>query len=79
MADFVKKLDTPDGRLAFTFNRIYTVKGVSYFISVFRKSTPHFFHMESRDGTWRMVDAPKPPEWICQYENELANFIEGIL
>ncbi|RYZ26479.1 MAG: hypothetical protein EOO10_15440 [Chitinophagaceae bacterium] len=75
MADFTQKLDTTEGSAFFTFTRIYTVRGVIYFTAVTGRGFRHFFHMEERGGMWRIVESPKPPEWIYQYEEELARTI----
>lgn len=76
MADLIKRIDTEYGRLVFTFTKIYTVRGNIFFVSVFGRPLQHFFHMEERDGTWKIVKEPKPPDWLLKYEEELGKFIE---
>jgi hypothetical protein len=76
MADLVKRIGTKEGLLVFTFTRIYTVKGIIYFASASGRRSQHFFHMEKRDGTWKIVKAPQPPGWIMEHEEGLGNFLE---
>jgi hypothetical protein len=56
----------------FFFNRIYTVDGVRYHVSVIdteRKSW--FFGMQERGGKWQIINAPKVPDWIIDVEKQL--------
>jgi 3-polyprenyl-4-hydroxybenzoate decarboxylase len=76
VADLVKRIGTEEGALIFTFTRIYTVKGPIYFAAVTGQRSQHFFHMEKRDGTWKIVKAPQPPYWIIEHEEELGKFLE---
>lgn len=75
MADFTRKAKSAEGLLVFTFNRIYTVKGTIYFVSVTGQDRRHHFHMEERSGSWKIVEAPKPPDWLLQLEKELGETI----
>jgi hypothetical protein len=75
MADFTKSFATTDGPASFSFHRIYTAKGIIYFISATGRSFRHFFHMEEREGSWKIVKAPKPPDWLLTYEKQLATVI----
>jgi hypothetical protein len=76
MADVIKKIDTGEGKLVFTFTKIYTVRGVIFFVSVFGRQSQSFFHMEKRDDRWKIVQAPLPPEWVTIHEEELGKFIQ---
>jgi hypothetical protein len=73
--DFTKRIDIAEGIAAFTFIRIYTVRGVIYFVAVTGRSFRHYFHMEERGGSWKIVNAPKPPDWLYNYNEELAEAI----
>jgi hypothetical protein len=60
----------------FFFNRIYTVAGVRYHVSVIdteRKSW--FFNMQARNGKWQIINAPKVPDWIINVEMQLEEAI----
>lgn len=35
----------------------------------------HDFAMEERDGAWKMVKTPLPPQWILQLEGQLQTMI----
>jgi hypothetical protein len=74
--DYIKYIDTEHGSLVFTLARIYTVNGIIFFTTVFGRSVQYFFHMEKRNGNWKIVEAPQPPAWITIHEEELAKFIE---
>jgi hypothetical protein len=76
MADRIKKIDTEDGMMVFTFTKIYTVGGVIFFVSVFGRKSQSVFHMEKRDHAWKIVKAPHPPDWVMKHEEELGKFIE---
>jgi hypothetical protein len=75
MLDFRKNVDTAEGVVAFSFVRIYTSRGMIYFVSATGRTMRHHFHMEERAGTWKIVQTPKPPEFILQYEEQLAQII----
>ena len=76
MMDFRTQVETAAGLVVFSFVRIYTSRGVIYFVSATGKEIRHHFHMQERAGTWRIVPAPKPPDWILQYEEQLAQAIK---
>jgi hypothetical protein len=60
----------------FSFNRIYTVNGVRYYISVFdRKQQAYYFNMQSQGNQWKIINAPKLPNWILNAERELESAI----
>lgn len=76
MSDFEKVIGSAGKALVFRFNRIYTVKGNIYFVSVTgRRSAQHHFQMEQRGGTWKIVESPRPPDWIFKHEPALAHAI----
>lgn len=76
MAEFTKQLQTDDGEhITFSFHKIYTVKGIIYFVTAFRNHLPINLHMESRDGSWHIVKAPRPPQWVLTHEEVLAKCI----
>jgi hypothetical protein len=79
MADFTLRINATEGRLLFTFTRIYTVNGTIYFTTVFGSPGRHFLHMENRDGTWKIVQSPQPPGWVLVHEEELGKFLDESL
>jgi hypothetical protein len=76
MADFVKRIDSSEGTLAFMFTKIYTVNGIIFHVSVFRHSILTVFHMEERDGSWTVVAKPKAPEWVSEFLDLLSSAIK---
>jgi predicted dehydrogenase len=77
MMDFRKNINTTEGLVAFSFVRIYTSRGMIYFVSATGRTMRHHFHMEKRQGGWKIILAPKPPDFILQYEDQLAQVIKG--
>jgi hypothetical protein len=75
MPDFAKRIDSPYGRLVFSFTVIHTVNGLIYHISVFKGSAHFYFHMEKRNGSWQIVESPRAALWLYDYEEELAKII----
>jgi hypothetical protein len=76
MADFTKRIRTNEGLVVFSFTRIFTVRGVIYFVLVTGNGSRERFHMEERMGQWKLVQIPRPPEWLFQYEGELGKAIQ---
>jgi hypothetical protein len=76
MPDLVKIIGTEEGKLVFTFTKIYTVRGIMFFVSVFGRRSQSFFHIEKRDSAWKIVKATLPPDWVIKHEDELGRFIE---
>ena len=60
----------------FFFNKIHTATGLRYHVSVKDKeNNPYFFDMEEKEGKWKIIDAPKVPDWIMNIEQKLENAI----
>jgi hypothetical protein len=77
MQNFSKRIPIEKGfSPEFFFNRMYTVNGISYHVSVVdRYRQSHFFNMEQKSNLWRIVDAPKVPDWIMNIEKKLEEAI----
>ena len=75
MSVFTKSLDTTNGNVSFTFNRVYTVDGSIYLIWCKGPSIRYIIHMEKIDGEWKIAQLPKAPGWLYQYEGVLAKVI----
>lgn len=73
MQHFIKRILIEEGfNPEFFFNRIYTVKGIVYHVSVVDKNKKSFFfNMEQTSEGWRIVNAPKLPDWIMNVEKDL--------
>lgn len=78
MGSFIKGFTIKGRSKDFSFIRVFTTNGVRYYVTVVDgHAKPYLFHMEKRsDNTWRIVDAPKVPEWIHHIEAELGKAIE---
>jgi hypothetical protein len=61
----------------FFFNRIYTVQGFRYFISVLdQKRNTHNFSMEDKGEHWEIIDPSKVPGWIKKVEPQLNEAVQ---
>lgn len=82
MKDFSKKIKTDWNFFAeFFFHRLHTVSGQQrYYISVKdREGISYFFNMDQKtNGSWKIVNAPKVPDWIMELEPILnASILES--
>jgi hypothetical protein len=77
MQSFTKRIPVEKGfSPEFFFTRIYTVNSVHYHISVMDKSGhSHFFTMEQKNEQWKIINAPKIPDWIVRIEEQLEEAI----
>lgn len=79
MKEFSKRIRVDGSFIAeFVFHMLYRASGNHrFYISVQDKSGRHlFFNMDQvDDGLWKIVDAPKVPDWIMQMQKELQNAI----
>lgn len=77
MQNFTKRIAVEDFSLRFFFHKMYTVKGIGFHVSVIDKNNRScFFNMEEATGGWRIVNAPKLPDWLMQIEKQLADAID---
>jgi hypothetical protein len=76
MSHFKKRFSTDFGKAEFFFNRLFTVRGIRYHISVCDdKRISCFFNMERKDGEWYIIEATEVPGWIMLLERELSKAI----
>jgi hypothetical protein len=75
--DFAKRINTEAGAFEFHFQRIYTVKGIKFFVRVRdRNSRSHLFTMVLEKGIWKIQDNSNLPPWIIDLEPELAQAVK---
>jgi hypothetical protein len=68
----VKQDFTPE----FSFNCIHTVNGIHYYVYEKDKYGQTLaFNMEERNSEWKIVDAPKVPDWVINIEGQLGRAI----
>ena len=61
----------------FHFNRIYTVNGIRYHISVRTQGYIfHFFMMEEINGGWYFTDIALLPQWLIEMERKFETAIQ---
>ena len=62
---------------SFYFQRVLKTGGVRYYVSVADSNTRqhHFETAETFEGKWKIIDAPKVPDWIHSLEEELGKAI----
>ena len=76
MPHFKKRFKTDFGTPQFVFDRIFTVNGAHYHVSVVDdKGRSQFFNMQFKKDEWVIIDAPKVPDWIMGLQNELSKAI----
>jgi hypothetical protein len=72
MPGFIKRIDN----LEFSFKRIQTPNGLRYYVSVTDANGDAFyFNMKEDSDRWKIINAPKVPDWIIELEKKLANLI----
>ncbi len=77
MPFFTARLKTSQGGLTFYFNRIYTVEGVRYHVSVVGPDGKvHAFNVYYQEEKWKLVNSDNCPDWIVEIENEISNAIK---
>jgi hypothetical protein len=72
MPGFIKKINS----LEFSFKRIHTPNGLRYHVSVNDTNGNDFsFNMKEEIDRWKIINAPKVPDWIIELEKQLSNQI----
>ena len=72
MPNFTKRIRNLD----FSFKRIQTPNGLRYQISVRDTNGDVIsFNMKEHQDWWKIIDAPKVPDWIMELEKRLAKQI----
>jgi hypothetical protein len=62
----------------FTFTCVLTNGIKKYQVSALSRSLKQsHFMMEERYGNWVITEAPRPPDWIFELENRLADVINS--
>ena len=60
----------------FAFNRIYTIDGTKYHVSVKDGSTSHYFMMDDRHDSWVFSERNQDlPKWIVECEKQIEQAI----
>jgi hypothetical protein len=78
MKDFASVIHVQDGFTAqFIFSALYNTAGCRYFVSVLDgNNDSYMFTMEqSEDKSWKIINAPKVPQWIMETESRLEAVI----
>ena len=61
----------------FHFNRIYTVDGIRYHVSVRTQGNiSYYFMMEEDTGGWNFSDMALLPEWLIDMEQQFENVVK---
>jgi hypothetical protein len=78
MQSFEERIVIEHGFIAeFFFNRIYTTSGNHFHVFVKDPTKQSFFfNMEqTATGSWKIINAPKLPDWILELEKQLETSI----
>jgi hypothetical protein len=74
--NFIQQIKTVKGPVEFNFLRKKTLLTDTYFILVVdAQLKAYWFSMLLIQGKWRIIDAPKVPNWICDIEEQLSEAI----
>lgn len=75
MPQFTKHIQTERGMIPFYFNRIYTVNGTKYHVTVRDGKSTHYFMMGDGNGQWHFSDITFLPDWVMVLERKLEEAI----
>lgn len=78
MKDFARLIPVQNGLTAqFVFSALHSSSGSRYFVTVIgTDEQSYMFTMKPRDDkSWKIIDAPKLPEWIMAIEPKLEEAI----
>lgn len=75
MQSFIKAIFTEGNTHIFYFDKIYTASGIKYHVSVRDTQQQFFFNIEEMEGGFKIIDAPKVPDWIMKIEKQLEEAI----
>jgi hypothetical protein len=76
MQHFFKKLEIDNTSINFYFNRIHTVEGDRFHISVYGKDKKAYSFLMKQEGEgWKLIHPDNCPDWIIKAEDQLSNII----
>ena len=78
MKDFTRVIPLQNGLTAqFIFSALHSSSGGRYFVSVVEKNNQSYAFTMKQEGdeSWKIVDAPKLPQWIIEIELSLEEAI----
>ena len=81
MQNFTKQIAVDTAFNAqFFFHEICKVNGSYYHVSVSDGTGQNFaFSMEIKNGKWKIINAPKVPNWIMTQEKKLGRILKSTL
>ena len=81
MSHFIKIISSEEkGNVEFFFDRIASEKELRYHLTVVTNKKEIFHFTMRKDGSkWKIVEAPKPPEWIIKLQEKLSEALNGHL
>jgi hypothetical protein len=75
MPGFTRNILHKDESYQFEFNRVYTIEGGRYHVSVRKEGIAHYFMMYLESGKWYLSQALQQSQWIIELENKLSDAI----
>jgi hypothetical protein len=76
MPHFAKRILSGGSSPEFLFNRIFTISGICYHVSVKSISNKnHYFMMHEKNGSWMFSDEGILPQWIRDLGTQLQTAI----
>lgn len=80
MNSFVKDIVLNNISFQFHFNEYYSPRGTRYFVYVITGNGNSFsFNMERINSDWRIIDAPKLPDYFMCNEKKISDAINDYL
>jgi hypothetical protein len=76
MQHFTKRITIGQSFLNFYFNKIFTVEGIRYHVSVVGTDKKAYsFNMELKENDWVLSNPRNCPSWITDLEKEFSQTI----
>lgn len=74
--DFSRSISVDASTRTFSFHKINSTKGNRYHITTAGEDgQPYSFDMENNYGRWKIIDAPRVPDWVRLYEEKLVSLL----
>jgi len=76
MINFITSLSADGKSVEFHFDEVKTPGSIKFYVTAFDSSSQcTIFSMENKEGQWKIIEAPKPPQWIYLFEESLSEII----
>jgi hypothetical protein len=75
---FTKRMEVGNGYVNIYFNRVYTVEGMHFHVSLIERETRKLimFMMHENEGAWSIINPQIVPDWTRELELQLSEIIQ---